>query len=439
MLSPRQRVLLRDGSPVTLIPKYFDLLLLLVRRRQEAISKQAIFTAVWSDVVVSDGALSQAIRTLRRALDDSPREPRFIRTVSRHGYQFVCADVCEELDEAPLAATGQRTANESRDAVDPLVSRLFAAVNVGAEGLDEAREMAERLHALDTAAALSRIVERPNHAAALAVMRDARWSVAGAGDVPLDPGATLALIRLRLAAAGRTAAGRWAGAAAAGALGGTLAGVLGGIVLNLSPASRASAESPVALAAIGALAGGVGAAGIGAGLAVAETLARSRRGLALTVCGALAGALVAFVAHVILRALLDAVVGVRNIVIPGWIEGLTIGAAIGLGYAVATRQPPGGGMAAPTGVRRWKAVATVGGFTAAAASLIAVCGGILIGGLLNGIAAVSPNAQLMMTPLGRLIGEPDFGPAARTLLSAFEGGAFGAAIAWGLTTRPKSA
>ena len=52
---------------------------------------------MWSDVIVSDGALSQAVRTLRRALDDNPREPRFIRTVSRHGYQFVWPDVVEEI------------------------------------------------------------------------------------------------------------------------------------------------------------------------------------------------------------------------------------------------------------------------------------------------------------------------------------------------------
>jgi DNA-binding winged helix-turn-helix (wHTH) protein len=89
VLSPRRRLLLRNGTPVALIPKYLDLLLLLVVRRHDAVSKRAIFDEVWSDVVVSDGALSQAVRTLRRTLGDDSREPRFIRTVSRHGYQFV--------------------------------------------------------------------------------------------------------------------------------------------------------------------------------------------------------------------------------------------------------------------------------------------------------------------------------------------------------------
>ena len=103
VLSPRQRLLLRNGTPVALIPKYLDLLLLLVVRRHDAVSKQAIFENVWSDVVVSDGALSQAVRTLRRTLGDDSREPRFIRTVSRHGYQFVWAEVVEEIDEGQVA------------------------------------------------------------------------------------------------------------------------------------------------------------------------------------------------------------------------------------------------------------------------------------------------------------------------------------------------
>ena len=104
VLSPRQRVLWRGGAPVALIPKYFDLLHLLIRRRQEAVSKQAIFTEVWSDVIVSDGALSQAIRILRRTLDDDAREPRFIRTVPRHGYQFVWGALDEAASERSHAA-----------------------------------------------------------------------------------------------------------------------------------------------------------------------------------------------------------------------------------------------------------------------------------------------------------------------------------------------
>lgn len=84
---------------VPLIAKYFDLLVLLVERRHDAVPKEAMFSTVWSDVIVSDGALAQAVRTLRRTLGDNSREPKFIRTVSRHGYQFVYAGVVEEADD----------------------------------------------------------------------------------------------------------------------------------------------------------------------------------------------------------------------------------------------------------------------------------------------------------------------------------------------------
>lgn len=101
-LSPARRSLARDGREVPLIPRYLDLLVLLVERRDVALDRREILDRVWSDVVVSDGALSQAIRTLRRTLEEDEARP-FIRTVSRHGYQWVCP-VVEERDEDALPA-----------------------------------------------------------------------------------------------------------------------------------------------------------------------------------------------------------------------------------------------------------------------------------------------------------------------------------------------
>jgi DNA-binding winged helix-turn-helix (wHTH) protein len=464
VLSPRQRLLLRDDSPVPVIPKYFDLLVLLVRHRHEAVAKQTIFADIWSDVIVSDGALSQAIRTLRRTLGDNSREPRFIRTVSRHGYQFVWTAVVEELDDGqlPSAAGGVKADRgsvglpldelvpreadpetvglpaENGDPVERLVDRLFIALAAGPDGLDDARETAERLHTLGTVNAIVTVMRRPNHAEAVAVMRDVRWSIANAGAVPLDTASSLALIRLRIAEARRTMARRWAGAAVAGATSGSVAGLVGGIALSLAAGAQAMAQSALGLAAIGAIAGGIGGGGVGAGLAAAEVLARSRRGVALAVSGATAGALVAFAAHVIVRAVLMGLVGARDIEIPGFVEGLVVGGAVGAGYAFATPQPPGGGVAAPSGRRRVTVALITGVAAGVAGVILALAGRTLIGGLINEIAKSSPNAQLVLAPLGQLIGEPDFGPATRVIISALECAAFGAAVAWGLTIRPKS-
>lgn len=191
-LSPRRRLLLRDGREVPLIPRYFDLLVLLVERRHEAVHRRDIFDSVWTDVIVSDSALSQAVRTLRRTLDDDSREPRFIRTVARHGYRFVFGEVIEEDDDGvwptlvtgapPQDAAGAASAEpSSADAFEPLLDRLTRAGNTD----DDRREAAELLHALGTAEALSRLGTRERHAAARALLRDARWDAPGAGDVPV--------------------------------------------------------------------------------------------------------------------------------------------------------------------------------------------------------------------------------------------------------------
>jgi hypothetical protein len=246
----------------------------------------------------------------------------------------------------------------------------------------------------------------------------------------------VALVRLRLSSVAALLARRWSGATGAGALGGALAGIAGGGVLLWAPGSAAHAESVVALAAIGALAGAVGSGGIAAGLGAAEALARSRRTLALVLCAAASGAVVAAVAGAIARALLQSLFGVLVEHPGGALEGAVLGAAAGLGYAWSTG-PEGGGMAAPHGTRRALVTAAVAGSCAAAAVLLAAMDRPLIGGLVHEIARRSRNAELGLEPLGRLIGEPDFGYRTRLLLSGFEGACLGAALALGLTRRPK--
>src|SRR5262245_2803726 len=116
VLSPGRRLLLRGGEEVALAPRYLDLLLLLVAERHRVVGREEIHQLVWGGVAVTDGAFTQAVRTLRRALgDDEPREPRFIRTAARHGYQFVFEPVVEEDDAAPLEAPALEAASPSDD------------------------------------------------------------------------------------------------------------------------------------------------------------------------------------------------------------------------------------------------------------------------------------------------------------------------------------
>ncbi|HEX8654463.1 MAG TPA: transcriptional regulator [Allosphingosinicella sp.] len=88
-LDPADRRLSRDGVPVELNARYLDALTLLVREAGALVSKDRFMDEVWRGVPVTDEALTQCIRTLRRQLGDEAARPRFIETVPKHGYRFV--------------------------------------------------------------------------------------------------------------------------------------------------------------------------------------------------------------------------------------------------------------------------------------------------------------------------------------------------------------
>ena len=86
---PRDRRLRRDGVPVELNARYLDALALLVGEAGRLVAKDRFMAEVWRGVPVTDEALTQCIRTLRRRLGDDAARPRFIETVPKHGYRFV--------------------------------------------------------------------------------------------------------------------------------------------------------------------------------------------------------------------------------------------------------------------------------------------------------------------------------------------------------------
>src|SRR5437867_7682915 len=105
-IDARNRQLWRAGQLAPLNSKYFDVLLLLVRQRGQLVEKQRLFDEVWDGVFVSDSALTQCIKDIRKQLGDDASNPRFIKTVPKHGYIFI-ARVAEHL-------TGPETAPATR-------------------------------------------------------------------------------------------------------------------------------------------------------------------------------------------------------------------------------------------------------------------------------------------------------------------------------------
>lgn len=106
-LDTRERVLLREGQPLSITPKTFQLLRVLVENPGRIVEKEEIIQSVWADSFVEDGNLAFTMRLLRKALGDDRQNPRFIETVPRRGYRFI-AEVKEAADE-PVLTNGSKT------------------------------------------------------------------------------------------------------------------------------------------------------------------------------------------------------------------------------------------------------------------------------------------------------------------------------------------
>jgi DNA-binding winged helix-turn-helix (wHTH) protein/tetratricopeptide (TPR) repeat protein len=89
-MDPPERLLEREGHPVAVTPKAFDILVTLVERSGHLVEKSQLIQAVWKDSFVEEGNLAVTISALRKALgDDTGKESKYIQTVPKRGYRFV--------------------------------------------------------------------------------------------------------------------------------------------------------------------------------------------------------------------------------------------------------------------------------------------------------------------------------------------------------------
>ena len=111
---PLRRILLRDGEPVAITPKAFAILLVLLEKRGEVVSKEELIRQVWASTYVSDANLTQNVSSLRKALGDRTGERRYVVTVPGQGYCFAApifeGEAEAEAEEAPayVPAPGSR-------------------------------------------------------------------------------------------------------------------------------------------------------------------------------------------------------------------------------------------------------------------------------------------------------------------------------------------
>src|SRR5215467_15157453 len=108
VLDAERRELRRDGLVVPIEPQVFDVLEYLVRNRERVVSKDDLIAGVWDGRIVSEVTLDTRVNAVRRAIQDSGKQQRLIRTLPRKGIRFVGAVRTEqrraETNPAAMAA-----------------------------------------------------------------------------------------------------------------------------------------------------------------------------------------------------------------------------------------------------------------------------------------------------------------------------------------------
>ena len=97
------RVISSTAGPVHLSRKAFDLLLLLLECRPDAVSKEQIYARVWPNTFIAESSLQSVVHEIRQAIDQPDTQQSWIRTIHGIGYSF-CGDVLASTQAS--AATG---------------------------------------------------------------------------------------------------------------------------------------------------------------------------------------------------------------------------------------------------------------------------------------------------------------------------------------------
>src|SRR5882762_9341094 len=89
VLDTDRRELCRGRDRVSIEPQVFDLLVFLMQNRERVVSKDDLIAAVWDGRIVSESTLTSRINAARKAIGDSGRDQKLIRTIARKGFRFV--------------------------------------------------------------------------------------------------------------------------------------------------------------------------------------------------------------------------------------------------------------------------------------------------------------------------------------------------------------
>ena len=97
----------------------------LARVQGKLVTKNALRDMVWGHRFVTDAVLKSTISEVRAALDDDPKQPRYIETVWRHGYRFIAAAVSSPT-QSPAAVERKGAGGPDHPALAALMALAAA-------------------------------------------------------------------------------------------------------------------------------------------------------------------------------------------------------------------------------------------------------------------------------------------------------------------------
>lgn len=106
LIEPGNNQIRRDERTVKLEPRAMEVLLCLSQNPGQVVSREHLEETVWTDRIVTQDSISTAVNKLRKAFEDSSREPQYIETVAKRGYRLI----------APITPTEPSIASQQQGA-----------------------------------------------------------------------------------------------------------------------------------------------------------------------------------------------------------------------------------------------------------------------------------------------------------------------------------
>ncbi|NNF00668.1 MAG: hypothetical protein HKN25_16755 [Pyrinomonadaceae bacterium] len=122
--------LIRDGSPIPLTQKSFEILQFLLTNRGRIVKKEEFLETLWEGSYVEEANLTQHIYMLRKALKQNGGENVYIETIPKNGYRFV-AEVKELADKALVGSDGVSLVSTRDYAHEVLSDQILLDADIG--------------------------------------------------------------------------------------------------------------------------------------------------------------------------------------------------------------------------------------------------------------------------------------------------------------------